>query len=321
MKSPKIKNILKFIITLGILFLVVLTFDVKPELLLSRIKDIKFLIVVFFIPLFILPIISGNRWKLFLRQLDIEEKVFSLIKINWISIFQGLILPSSQGQDVLRIYYIEKRHPQKRGSAGSTIIIERMIGFVLLALLSLLFSFFNKEIPNQKELILIIGLITFFLFLVIAFLLNKRLHGYLSKKSFSNKYLQKAYDYFDKIYKAIAYFPYRKVLFSSIILILLFQLSTIISVYLIFKAYGFDIPLYKHISLYPIISILSMIPITISGLGIREGFFVYFYAQLGVPSDMAVIVSLVNYIIIVLTPAFIGCLFYINEIFNRKKTI
>ena len=228
---------------------------------------------------------------------------------------------SSQGQDVIRIYHIEKRHPLKRGIAGSTIIIERMIGFVILCLLSLFFSLYSKDISNQSQVLIIILGITFFLFLIIALLLNKRLHNILSNKKITNKYLSKVFSYFNKMHKAIAYFPYRKILFSSVILILLFQLSTIVSVFLIFKAYGFDIPLYQHISLYPIISILSMIPITISGWGIREGFFVYFYSHIGVPADIAIGVSIINYMIIVLLPAMIGGILYLLSIFKKEKTI
>jgi len=314
-----IKKILKIGLTIGILFFVMNKFNVDLLTLFSNIKNVNYLYINYIIPLLILPLISGNRWKLFLKQFGIEESVWSLIKINWVSIFQGLILPSSQGQDFIRIYRIEKRHPLKRGSAGSTIIIERMIGFVVLCLLSLVFSILNTELTNQKQVILIIGGITFTLFVVIALLLNKNLHLYISIKSFKNRYMQIGFSYFDKIYKAIAYFPYRKVMFSSVVLILLFQIATIFSVYLIFKAYGFDIPLYQHISLYPIISILSMIPITISGFGIREGFFVYFYSQIGVPADVAIGVSLTNYMIIVLTPALIGSLFYLIDIFKKEK--
>ena len=153
---------------------------------------------------------------------------------------------------------------------------------------------------------------------MIFVLLNKRLQNFVSKKSPSNDYLKKIFNYAAKVHKAVAYFPYRKILLSSIILILAIQLATITSVYLVFKAYGIHLPLYVHISIYPVIAILSMIPITISGLGIREGFFIYFYVQLGVPAETAVIVSLVNYVIIVLTPAFLGSLIYLYMLIKPK---
>ncbi|MDR2010388.1 MAG: flippase-like domain-containing protein [Bacteroidales bacterium] len=313
------KKILKILLTIGILVFIIWKFDINLTSLFSSIQNTVYLLLALMFPLFILPLISANRWKLFLKEVGIHENIFELVKISWISVFQGIILPSSQGQDVLRIYYIEKRHPDKRGAAGSTIIIERMIGFVILCILSLFFSIFSTGIPNKKQVVLIIGLISLALFVIILLLMNKRLHRYISNKSFSNKYVNRFFSYFNKVYEAIAYFPYKRVLLSSTVLILLFQLSTIFCVYLIFKAYGCDIPYYQHVAIYPIISILSMVPITISGFGIREGFFVYFYSQLGVASEIAVGVSLFNYMIVVLTPALLGCIFYFIDIFKKKN--
>lgn len=315
------KKILKIVVTLGILVFVFWKFDIDLVSLYKSIIHWEYIFITLLFPIIVQPFISANRWKLFLHEIGIEEKTSMLVKIIWISIFQGIILPSSQGQDVLRIYYIEKRHPEKRGAAGSTIIIERMIGFVILCLLSLCFSVFAVNIPNKKQVILIIAAITLCLFLLIALILNKRLQAYISKKTFSNKYLQTAFSYVNKMYEAIAYFPYKKVLFSSIILILLYQLSTIICVFLIFKAYGYDLPLAQHIALYPIISILAMIPLTVSGLGLREGFFVYFYSFLGVPSEVAVGVSLINYIMVLLLPALIGSLLYTIDVLKKKQEL
>ncbi|HPW65757.1 MAG TPA: lysylphosphatidylglycerol synthase transmembrane domain-containing protein [Salinivirgaceae bacterium] len=313
-------KILKLGITLFIFVFLIWKFDLNFVAVYSQIKYSKYIFIGLLTPLLI-HYISANRWKIFLKQIGIKESIWSLTKINYTSIFQGLILPSSQGYDIIRIYQIEKKHPENRGSASSTIIIERIIGFIVLCALSLIFSIFNRDLSNQKQVILIIGSISFTLFILITLLLNKRLHAIIANKSFNNNYLQKFFSYFDKMYRAIAYFPYRKILFSSVILILLFQLSTIICVYLIFKAYGFDIPLYQHISLYPIISILSMIPITISGFGIREGFFVYFYSQIGVPADVSIGVSIINYMIIVLLPAMIGGILYLLSILKKEKTI
>ena len=319
----KIKLSLTFriFITIGILLFIFFTLNINLLKVFHGIVNINYLFLVSIIPLVILPVISANRWKLFLKQVGIFENTFSLMKINFISIFQGLILPSSQGQDVLRIYYIERLHPENRGSAGSTIVVERMIGFVILCLLSLFSTAFYKEIPDQKLTLTIILTITLTLFVIIALLLNKRLCEYLNRISFSSKFLQKGFGYLNKLYKAVAYFPYRKVIISSFILILLFQISTVFCIYLIFKSFGHSIPFYQHLSLYPIISILSMVPITISGFGIRESFFVYFYTKLGVDAETAIMVSLVNYMIIVLTPTLIGSILYLFESSAVKNDI
>ena len=123
-----------------------------------------------------------------------------------------------------------------------------------------------------------------------------------------------------KTYYTFVNYPYRKVLASSILLILSLQIITVIIVYLVFLAFGVDIPFSQHLVFYPIISILSIIPISISGLGVREGFFVYFYSLIGVSADIAVSVSLINYCIEILLMAIMGGIIYIfDSIIIKKK--
>lgn len=319
--TKSVEKFTKVGLTLGILWFIFYRFDVDLHNLFSGIANEKYILLDLIIPVFILPIVSANRWKIFLEQVGVKERTFSLVKIGWISIFQGLILPSSQGQDLLRIYYIEKRHPDKQAASGSTVIIERLLGFIVLCFLCLTFSLYNYRIFNQKEFFIIICLVSIFLFVVIFLLLNKSLQAYVEKRRFSKGFLQKGFSYLTRMHRTIAYFPYRKIIFPSILLILLFQIATITSVYLVFRAYGINLPLYVHIAIYPVVAILSMIPITISGIGIREGFFVYFYAQFGVPGDTAVFVSLVNYGIVVLIPAVLGSLFYMYITLHKKQSI
>lgn len=317
MKKRLIQYI-KIAVTIGILCFIFCSKGINVASIVKGIRYEEYLFMAFLLPIFVLPFISTNRWKLFLSKVGTHESIWALMRINFISVFQGIVLPSSQGYDVLRVYYIEKRHPEQRGKVGSTILIERMIGFVVLCVLSLTSSLLI-DLPNKRQVVLIIGAITIALLVAIALLLNKKLNRYLSGKRFKNKYVNKCYSYFNKFATSLAYFPYKKVLLSSVGLILLFQFSTIASVFLIFKAYGIDLPFYTHISLYPIISILSLIPITISGFGIREGFFVYFYSLLGVSPEVAVSVSLMNYVVLTIVPALFGAVIYLFDIFKKKK--
>ena len=61
-----------------------------------------------------------------------------------------------------------------------------------------------------------------------------------------------------------------------------------------------------------------MVPITISGLGMREGLFVGFYMLFGVASETAVAVSLLNYLIVIVLQALIGAFFYLMETIRHR---
>jgi uncharacterized membrane protein YbhN (UPF0104 family) len=56
----------------------------------------------------------------------------------------------------------------------------------------------------------------------------------------------------------------------------------------------------------PLIYIAAMIPVSISGWGVRESVFVYFYGLIGVDPTTAFSVSVVNYMILSMVPACVG---------------
>ena len=64
---------------------------------------------------------------------------------------------------------------------------------------------------------------------------------------------------------------------------------------LVARALGIEIePLYFFIFM-PLIWVIITVPISISGLGLREGAFVFFFTQVGVSSADAVAISLLYY--------------------------
>ncbi len=124
--------------------------------------------------------------------------------------------------------------------------------------------------------------------------------------------------YVEKLHAGAVHFPYKRALLPSILLISCYQCSLISVVYLVFRAYGYEIPFMQHVALYPVIAILTLIPITVGGLGVREGFFVYFYSMIGVPAHIAVGVSLVIYALMALLPAACGAVVYLWGSFREN---
>jgi uncharacterized protein (TIRG00374 family) len=262
--------------------------------------------------LVVIHAIAMNRWKLFLKHSGIEEGFFTLAKISFMSTFMGIALPSSQGGDVARMYFIEKRHQKKteKNTASSSVIIERMLGFVLLAFIGLISSILVPDYPNKEKVVILISLINIFIYSAIFVLTNKWCYKLMSRLLLKVRFFTKVTGFVERTHFSLAHFPYKKVLLPSLILIFLLQCCTILVAYFVFLSFAVDLPFYQHLSFYPIITILSVIPISISGLGLRESFFVYFYALVGVAPEIAVGVSLMNYVVEVLSAALVGGVLY-----------
>jgi len=76
------------------------------------------------------------------------------------------------------------------------------------------------------------------------------------------------------------------------------QLSGIAAVSILADGLGQHIPFLAFLIFIPLIVLFSMLPISISGLGIREGAFVLFFGLIGVKPELATAISLAWFITI-----------------------
>ena len=315
--NKTVKLLLRLAVSVGVFVFIFFKFDLNFRNLFV-LCNYRFLLLACAVRMFISPIISMNRWRTFLRYSGIEESFFSLLKISMMSSFLGIVLPSSQGQDVMRMILIEKKHPNKTITSSSTVVVERIVGFVILAFTGLVFSLV-MGFPDKWKIVALIGTINLALWLLILIFTNGRIYNrintWLDQKIKKGRVLSFA----DRLYYSLSHFPYSNTILVTGLLILLYQLSTVVVVYMVFFSFGVNLPFAQHLAFYPIIAILSIIPVSISGFGLREGFFVTFYSLVGVSPEIAVSVSLVNYCIEVLLYALFGGVIYLVDSIKKPK--
>jgi uncharacterized protein (TIRG00374 family) len=311
------KKMTMLLLTLLIAIILIKKLDFNFSSIVTGVKNWWYIFYAVFIHLCVLPLLSVNRWRFFLRQYKIQESFFSLWRVMLISMFQSLILPSGHGFDLLRIYYIEKRHPQYTGKAGSTVLIERMFGMFVLCVMCLCATPFVLRSSHDWAVASTILIVCCSCLMFITLAIMPQFHNLYKGKRTGIKVINKTLDYVDSFHQAIVTFNYRNVFFSSLWFIAGYQLGAILSVFCIFRAYGYHVSFVDNMALYPIIGILSMVPITIGGFGVREGLFAFFYSMLNVPTDVSVAVSVTNYVVLLLVPAILGA---ILSLFDFDKT-
>ena len=303
------KRILYFfqlIITITLFYFIVQKYQFSWNKLILTFQQPVWLIFSLSLSLVFIPILAAARWKIFLNLIGIRMQLLELVKINFESIFWGTFLPSSDGFSAIRIYKIERKFTEFPGRSGSTVIAEKLLGFCTLCLFSLLFSFYLKSIPNIVTIRLIILLIILTLVVLILLIFNKILYDFISHFLLKSKISTKLSIFISNIHDSPVKLPKLPMLTTALPLIMIIQVCTFLNVYFLFKAIGFKISLVNHLAIVPVIQIISLIPLTLSGLGIREGAFVYFYGFLGVKPEIAFTVSILNFLILNGIPAVIG---------------
>ena len=84
------------------------------------------------------------------------------------------------------------------------------------------------------------------------------------------------------------------------------------SIYLLAQAIGMNVSVVYFFVIMPIVFMITMIPISMSGLGLQDGAYVFFLGQVGVAPTIAFSMSLLAHFIRYLT-GLIGGVFYMLE--------
>jgi len=85
-------------------------------------------------------------------------------------------------------------------------------------------------------------------------------------------------------------------------------------VYIIAQAFSVDIPYIIFILLHTLsVVAYGLLPISIGGLGVREGIFVFLLLPFGVTAEVAFVISFSGYIVKMIIPALLGMFLSIKE--------
>jgi len=212
--------------------------------------------------------ISTLRWKLFIPS-TAKLKTSKLFSLYLIGCFFNIFLPGSMGGDAVKVLILRRKIGLQE--ALSSVFIERYIGFVSLLFLGLLFFllFFTKIKMHSTLYIVPASLI---LFLIGTFIL-------LAIGKFS--FLRNAKNYVISLVK--------KFFFKGFIYSLLVQVIVMVSVYIIFFGLKLNVAFYEVVIYLPVIIIMATLPISISGIGVREwGFIMFFSNSIGNENAIAV---------------------------------
>lgn len=299
----KKSTIFKFFLTIllfVVLFLKVNFFDV--------IKIIFSLNSVYLIGAFILvPIIyliRTARWNLFLHFFGINLQFFKLYKILVIGIFYGLVTPGKVGE-LGRAYHI----PEKKVFTLPTIILEKLVDIATLAGL----SFFTIIICFPKDPILLITILFCLAAVVLGIFLLTNTKFIFSMTRFFGVESNDCDQFAQNFRKLLYRYP---VVGKSVLLSILYYCICYLICFFICLSAGFN-PIV--IITFPIIILMGNIPITISGLGLRESVGSLLFIYLGDTAANGFVFAFLIFFIITGVPGIFGYILSMKENLMKKN--
>jgi uncharacterized membrane protein YbhN (UPF0104 family) len=251
-------------------------------------------------------VLSAWRWQRVLEVFGARIALRTLTTIYLASLFIGTVLPTTIGGDVLRV----SRASSLAGSrtAFGSVAVERLTGFLVLPMIVVSGFAIRPSILEERRswLALLVAAITLALlgFVVLA-VGHPRLAGRFAERENWTRFIGAVHLGVDRLRRDPAQIA--RVMGTA----LLYQLSVLSVFGLVFRALDLDVPIAAVLAFVPAVLMLQVLPISISGLGVREGAIALFLQPFGVTNAQALAAGLLWFGALVIVsmlgaPAFIG---------------
>jgi uncharacterized membrane protein YbhN (UPF0104 family) len=214
------------------------------------------------------------RWRLLLPDRFGIGKVFSLF---YMGSFFNTFLPGMVGGDVMKIYYLY-RETGRGSQALASVFMDRYMGYFAMMTLGLMAFPFGFRSIQGTWMIWVLPAIVVVFYVVSLVLFWMKLGGGI-------RILGEIYGYFD------SYRARKKVLVRAFFISLGIHISVSVLVYFLNEGLGVHIPFTMLLVFVPIINTLSALPLSVSGIGIREAAIVLLFGTMGVSPERATAVS------------------------------
>jgi len=294
-----------------LLFLITMIDWDRLRVLLTRIQ-VEYILAA---PLLLLIgfVFSSIRWQHLLQRLNIRQKIKHLYAYYLIGSFYNIFLPGVIGGDVIRIGICSSETRSPLTTITISVLIERIAGILALFTIAslVIFSLPPRLVTALGGLIVKIipaATVLSYVFLFIVFLIGRHVRNQPLVEKKAVGWVKTLIQHRDLVIQI----P-KSTLLSLIFFSALFQAADILTSYMIAKALNIHVPLPVFFAIMPIIYILTILPVSLGGLGVREGTLVYLLTKVGVLTSDAVTLSFLIYV----NRMFIGSIGGIIQLFRK----
>ena len=234
--------------------------------------------------------IQANRWKgLSVQGPEIPYKTY--YAYTAMGYFFNNLLPTGFGGDAVKSLAFGKNFNQTSQSVSAVLLarIQGLLAMFLCFFVALPFALNKADIPLSYTLIMTVASLACVIFILLCLFSDKLpIPEFISNKLTFIAKLQKSLSIYRK---------HKKQLLLSSLDSLWLQLLTLFIAYAYFKAVGVDIDISILIVFTSITIVVSMLPISLNGIGVREGAQVaLFTGILGIPAPVVLAAGLLGYI-------------------------
>lgn len=262
-------------------------------------------------------LIGTMRWRLALKAQGLALPFSRAAEISLIAHFFNSFLLGSTGGDLLKAYYAARETHHKKTEAVTTVFVDRLIGLFSMLLFAALLMFPNRLLIGNHDLIAAVSITIIGMLIVCGLLVYLAFWGRNSaEESLLSRWLRKLPkgDYLERSLRSCRVYGRKSgFLIKALALSMALNLACVLQFAAVARGLGLTLPFTSLMFIVPAIICISALPITPSGLGVREHLFVgtLTVAAINVDAKLALSLSLLAYSGSLLWSV-LGGVFYIN---------
>ena len=301
--KPMIWNLLKVGVTVAII--VFLFARVNVAVMAQHLAQANIALLLLALALYFLAIVLGAmKWQALVRAQNLNVPLGDLLSYALVGLFFGNLLPSNVGGDVVRAYGLV-RVTNRAEAAAISVLVDRLMGLVAFlgaAVIMAALAAVTLTRGAELEQIEIATVITAALLIFASALLFSRRVSQRAKRLFDFAPLARLQPIAERVYHALQVYRHSyRALATNLILSAGIVVVTTLVWYTVALALGMNLSIFYFFLFNPLIAFVLLIPISFNGLGPKEATAIFFFGLVGMPSEIALSMSLIFHLIIVLT--------------------
>jgi glycosyltransferase 2 family protein len=246
----------------------------------------------------LVAVVGGIRWQLLLREAEVEVTSVRAVRAVGASLFLNNVLPTSFGGDAARAWLVGRESGRMLRSAAATVVDKATLLGCLFVLAWVALALDSAAVPSSLVRVLIWVTVGLAAGAVVAALtaagvrpvvrrLPERLAAMIFEAWFTLRLWARSW----------------RLMGSVFVLGLLYQGLAVLALVCVGKTVAVDLSFALAAVVAAVVVVAMLIPISIGGLGVREGGFVLLLGEAGVSGADATVVSLLSAATILLSSA------------------
>ncbi len=260
--------------------------------------------------------LGAGQWYLLLRGQSLAVSPGQTAVVYWVGVFFNNLLPGNIGGDAVRIYDV-RRLTGATGRAAAATFMDRFIGLFSTCCLALGACALVAEV-RRPGLVTLLGTVWLTLAAMLAMGLSRRLGRV---RGFLGLLLPRRLAAgVERLRSSIAVYREQTGLLAAAWAVSLgVQFSRILVYWAAGLAVGLDVGLRYFMGFQPAAAIVAALPISVGGLGVREGVLVELFGGVGVEESLAFAASLLGYAAGISASALGGIAFVLRRTGPRRE--